>query len=263
MSGEGLGPLGVMAEDPRASAVLTDYDGTLAPIVDDPELAKPFREVPEILARLSDRFAVVGVVSGRPAEFLATTLGGAGGTVHLVGVYGAEWVENGQVRRVPQLDAWAGTLRDLVQTARAEAPPSLGIEDKGVSVTLHWRKAPATAEWANSFAHQWARRTGMVVRPGRMAVELAPPLGLDKGTVVERLAEGCKAVCFLGDDVGDLDAFAALDRLAAKGARTVRVAVADRESPPELAELADVVVSGPAEVVVLLERLADAASRTP
>jgi trehalose 6-phosphate phosphatase len=261
MSREGLGPLGVLAEDPQSSAVLTDYDGTLAPIVDDPELAKPFGEVPQILARLSSRFAVVGVVSGRPAEFLAESLGGAGGTVRLVGVYGAEWVENGEVRRARELEKWTGTLRDLLQAARAEAPPSLGIEDKGVSVTLHWRKAPTAADWAKSFAHQWARRTGMLVRPGRMAVELAPPVGLDKGTVVERLADGCKAACFLGDDAGDLDAFAALDRLAARGARTVRVAVADPESPPELAERADIVVPGPSGAVVLLERLADAVSR--
>ena len=90
-----------------------------------------------------------------------------------------------------------------------------------------------------------------------MSLELRPPLPADKGAVVERLGAGAAAACFLGDDAGDLPAFAALDRLAAAGCRAVKVAVATEESPPELAAAADVVLADPAQALAALAWLAD------
>jgi trehalose 6-phosphate phosphatase len=84
-------------------------------------------------------------------------------------------------------------------------------------------------------------------------------VGIDKGQVVERLARGCRAACFAGDDAGDLAAFAALDRLALEGTRAVRLAVADEETPPELVAAADVVARGPVEALALLSAVATAA----
>ncbi|MGA2036112.1 MAG: trehalose-phosphatase [Acidimicrobiales bacterium] len=259
MGAADLGALRVLLVDPHSSAVLMDFDGTLAPIVPAPGDAKPLPDAVEVLARLSARFGVVGVVSGRPAEFLARHLGGSGPAVRLVGVYGCEWVENGEVRRAPEVRPWIGPVAEVLAAARAEAPAGVGIEQKGVSVTLHWRLAPEAAKWASVFAATWADRTGLVLQPGRMAIEFRPPVDLDKGRVVERLAQGCTAACFAGDDAGDLAAFEALDRLAARGVRTVRVAVADDESPPELGASADLVLPGPAEALAVLRQLASAA----
>jgi trehalose 6-phosphate phosphatase len=80
----------------------------------------------------------------------------------------------------------------------------------------------------------------------------------DKGTIVARAAAGLAAACFLGDDVGDLPAFAALDRLAGAGTATVKVAVRSVESPPALLDQADLVVDGPAGALAVLEHLASA-----
>jgi trehalose 6-phosphate phosphatase len=255
----GLGALSALAVDPPSSAVLTDFDGTLAPIVSDPRRARPVHGAAEVLARLSRRFAVVGVVSGRPAEFLARHLAASGPAVHLVGVYGCEWVEDGEVRRAPEIEPYLGAAAEVLAAARAEAPEGVGIEDKGASVTLHWRGDPAAGKWATTFAARWAARTGLLLQPARMAIEFRPPVDLDKGRVVERLARGCSAVCFAGDDAGDLTAFEALDRLAVEGVRAVRVAVVDEESPPELSEAADLVLQGPEEALEVLRQLADVA----
>lgn len=253
-------PLRVLAENPRSSAVLCDFDGTLAPIVPDPERAEPLSEAPRVLGALASRFAVVAVVSGRPVSFLSDRLGSVGPDLHLYGGYGAEWVAGGTPQRAPEVEAWAGTLAEVVAAARREAPPGLGIEDKGFAVTLHWRQAPETGAWAVPFASAWAARAGLSLQPGRRAVELRAPVAVDKGTVTERLAAGCQAACFAGDDAGDLAAFDALDRLAGRGLRVVRLAVADVESPPELLGRADVVVHGPGEALTVLETLAAAAS---
>ena len=152
-------------------------------------------------------------------------------------------------------------MAQVVAAARVEfAGESVGVEDKGVSVTVHWRQEPEAAARAGDFALSWAQRTGLVLQPGRMAVEFRPPVDIDKGAVVERLARGTSAACFAGDDAGDLAAFAALDRLAREGTRTVRVAVADEETPDELVTAADVIARGPAEA---LESAASPGRRAP
>jgi trehalose 6-phosphate phosphatase len=98
--------------------------------------------------------------------------------------------------------------------------------------------------------------SGLVAHPGRFSIELRPPLAIDKGTVVRRLSEGCSATCFLGDDLGDLPAFAELGRLRSAGLVTVGVAAVDPESAAEVADAADLVVSGPAGALMVLEMLA-------
>jgi len=146
----------------------------------------------------------------------------------------------------------------VAAAALAQAPAGVGVEAKGAALAIHWRRAPEAGAWAQAFAREAAAATGLVLQPGRRALELRPPLAIDKGDVVERLAAGATAACFAGDDAGDLSAFAALDRLADGGMAVVRLAVADSETPPALVAAADVVVASPVEALALLSRLADA-----
>jgi trehalose 6-phosphate phosphatase len=245
--------------DRSGAVLLSDFDGTLAPIVSDPMTARPLPGVPDLLRRLAGQLTVVGVVSGRPAEFLATRLAGVGDGVHLVGLYGLEWVTGGAVHHLAEADPWYGPAAEAAAAARAEVPPGAGVEPKGPLLTLHWRNAPGAREWATTFAAKWSGRTGLVAQPGRMSIELHPPIEVDKGTVVERLAAGCSVATFAGDDTGDLAAFAALERVGAAGATVTKVAVADPESPSALVARADLVLPGPAAFVDLLQRLASAA----
>ena len=90
-----------------------------------------------------------------------------------------------------------------------------------------------------------------------MSYELHPPIEVDKGTTVELLGEGLDVVTFMGDDVGDIPGFEGLDRLAARGAQVVRVAVRSTEQAPALLDRADVVVDGPLGALALLQSLLD------
>ena len=244
---------------PATSAVLTDFDGTLSPIVTDPEEARALTGAPRVLVHLAENFAAVAVVSGRPVTFLARQLPGIGPAVRLFGVYGLEWMDDGEVRVAPEAAPWLAPVADVVAAAVRHAPPGVGVEAKGPALAIHWRRAPEAGAWAQAFAEDWVTRTGLVLQPGRQALELRPPLSIDKGQVVEAVAGHCSAACFVGDDAGDLAAFAALDRLAGRGLDVVRVAVVDEESPEELVSAADVVVGGPDEALALLDRLAAAA----
>ena len=245
-----------MAEVPGESALFLDFDGTLAPIVDDPAAAVPLPGVPELLARLASRLGLVVVVSGRPVAYLAAVLGPPAG-LQLAGLYGMERLGAGGVVEVDEgARRWRPVLAGVGGEARRAAPAGVVVEEKGLATTIHWRGNPGAEGWARSFAGEAMARTGLVGQPGRMALELRPPVPMDKGTVVDRLGPGHRAVACFGDDLGDLPAFAALDRLAAAGIAVARVAVVDDESPPEVAAAADVVVRGPREALALLGLLA-------
>lgn len=231
--------------------MLTDFDGTLAPIVGDPHAAGPLPGVVDVLRRLGDRFAVVGVVSGRPVSYLAGQLGD---DLWLSGLYGLETLDHGRRVEAPEAAAWRPVVADSV--TRAEAAFGGCVEAKGLSLTLHFRTAPELGPAIRSWAADEGTRTGLVVRSAKASLELHPPVKADKGSVVEAVAAGLGSVCFLGDDVGDLPAFDALDRLADAGVHTVRVGVSTEEAPPDLLARADVVVDGPEGALAVLERLA-------
>ncbi len=240
------------AEDPGHSALCLDFDGTLSAIVADPVGARPWPGVPALLARLAAQFALVAVISGRPADFLHDALGSPAG-VTLIGLYGLGHVG-------PDARPWEPVVAALVDRARAEAPPGIYVEPKGLTVTLHWRHAPETGAWAHDFAAREELRSGLRVHPGRMSLEFRPPLDVDKGTVVRALVEGMRAVAVFGDDLGDLPAFAAAAELGERGVVVARVAVIDAESDDRVAAQSDLVVEGPAGAVRLLEQLARAAA---
>lgn len=243
----------VLRADPARTAVLFDFDGTLAPIVDDPATSSPLPGAAEAIARLHERYAVVAVVSGRPVRYLQAHLP-TGPT--LVGLYGLERASGVEVEEHPDAAPWRRVVDDVAAAAMAELPEAVGVEHKGLSLTLHVRPHPEMADLVDTWAAAACERTGLEVRRARMSAELHPPVAADKGTAVAALLAGASAACFFGDDVGDLPAFAALDRFASDGGTAVRFVVESPELAPELRGRADVMLDGPAEVLAVLEALA-------
>jgi trehalose 6-phosphate phosphatase len=251
-----------IAAQAARTALCLDFDGTLAPIVPDPETAAPLPGVPALLARLARRFAAVALISGRPVAYLAERVGAEG--VRLLGLCGVEQVVDGRVRVDPEVEA----ARPAVQAALADlrqhpavVESGAWLEDKGLAVVVHLRRVADPGRWAaavESAARESAERHGLEVLPGRLVWELRPPTGRDKGSAVRQVVaeSGARLVVVAGDDVGDLAAFQATDDLAAEGVRGVKVAVRSPESPPALLDRADLTVDGPEGVRDLLERLA-------
>jgi trehalose 6-phosphate phosphatase len=237
---------------PRRSGVLMDFDGTLSPIVDDPSAARPLAGAADVLRDLARRYRVVAVLSGRPVSFLEPLLPAS---VVLSGLYGLEVYRNGERLDHPFAGAWREVIDDVAAQSRARGPVGMRVESKGQSLTLHYREVPELADEVTAWAAQQSARSGLRVRPARMSVELHPPIDSDKGTAVEELAAKLTNLCYVGDDIGDLPAFAALGRLAERGVHTVSVAVRSNEAPHELLDAADVVVNGPRGTLDLLRQL--------
>lgn len=248
-------PTGELRAQLARAAVLTDFDGTLAAIVDDPAQARPVPGAVDVLAALADRAPVVGVISGRPVDVLAGHL--ADPRLHLAGLYGMERRHGGVALEVAEADRWAAPVAAAAADLEARVPAEVGVEAKRLSITVHVRRRPEVADEVAALAAAVAAAHGLTARPARRAVEVHPPETPDKGVVVEELAAPCDAACFVGDDVGDLAAFEALDRLAAAGLTVVKVAVDSDEAAEGLLLAADVVVDGPTGAVAWLRSLLD------
>jgi trehalose 6-phosphate phosphatase len=210
-----------------------------------PELARPVPGVLEVLAALRDRAELVAVVSGRPSAQLKRLIPVPG--ILIVGLYGMNEDEGRD--RIEEAADSVGAI--------AASVPGAWVEDKGVSLTVHYRAAgdPIRAEEVLGPAvRRLARRYGLTVFEGKMAVEVAAGLVPGKGAVIERLARehGLMGCLYAGDDRPDLEAFGALDGLAAEGVGTVKVAVRTEETPEELLAAADVIVERPAGLLELL-----------
>lgn len=249
-----LAPLVAAAGD---LAVLSDYDGSVSPMVEDPGAAVALPAAIEALRRLIPLVHTVGIVSGRAVDFLAGRVAVPG--VALAGQHGLELDRSG----TRTLDSAVLPFLEAVAMAASEAEdrlPGIRVERKGASVTLHWRGDPARSAEVQNVASDVAARHGLALLPGRLIVEMRPPVEADKGTAVEALSLDCKAALFAGDDSSDVAGFAALDRLVASGhlQHAVRVGVQSPESPEELIARSDVVVHGPSGLTALLETLADA-----
>ncbi|HLF99039.1 MAG TPA: trehalose-phosphatase [Acidimicrobiia bacterium] len=254
-------PFGPLLEYPERSVILTDFDGSLAPIVDDPSAARPVQGTTAALEALVAAFGRVGVVSGRTVSFLRRALPVPG--LVLAGLYGMERLVDGAV----VLDAAVEPFLGVAEQAAADierALPGLYVERKGeVSCVIHWRAAPDRGDEALAIGRDIARRHGLAAAEGRMALELRPDVAVDKGTTATALADGFDCALFAGDDRGDLAAFDALDAMV--GSRhlrwAVKLAVQSEEAPEPLLARADERVSGPAELVRVLGALGNAVQR--
>lgn len=230
---------------PETSALVFDVDGTLAPIVSRPELARVPDETADLLAALRDRYRLVACVSGRTSS----------GAEQLVGVPGIRYVGNHGIELHPD----APRAAEAVARFRDELGARWEVEDKRFSLALHFRGSPDELEAARNLRRVARQATERGLRPrwGRKVLEIRPDLDADKGTALTALlgGGGFTAALYAGDDETDRDAFRALRKLDLE--HTVGIAVLSDETPGGLAGEADLCVDGPQALVPVMSRLAD------
>ena len=250
-----------LAAQAQTTAICLDFDGTLAPIVDDPNEARPLPGTVELLGHLAGRFAAVAVLSGRPAEYLAEHTAAQG--VRCFGLYGLQEIRDGAAWVDPRLESARPAVLMAEQDLRDCAPvrdSGAYLEDKQYAVAIHTRRILDRARWTAAIdhaAHQVAGRHGLEVVIGKLVWELRPAVRSDKADAVRRIVSESRArsLVVAGDDVGDLPAFAAAAELRDRGGDVLCVAVDSAEAPPALIEQADVIVAGPPELLEFLRRL--------
>ncbi|WP_166774305.1 trehalose-phosphatase [Xanthomonas sp. CFBP 8151] len=200
-----------------ACALFLDVDGTLIDFADSPEAVRLLPEVRAAIGQLSDRLhGAVALVSGRPLSQLDALF--APLLLPAAGLHGHE-LRGDIAARVAMPQDTSGWLHGLHERAAtlAHRHPGVLVEDKGVSVALHWRAQPLAGPEVLAFAQQEiAQLSGYRLQPGDHVVEFVPE-GSNKGLAVEQMMQhgafAGRTPVFVGDDLTDEFGFAAANRL--------------------------------------------------
>ena len=263
----GAQALQAIIESPDDTLIGLDFDGTLAPIVDDPEQAYADPDAVAALGRLGERVGAVVVITGRPVR-TAVRLGGfddvAGlGAMTVLGQYGVErWNAAGDSYVLPpEPDEIVAVADELPALLASLGLAEARMEHKGRAIGVHTRTLadPAAAFGAlESPIRELAERHGLRVEPGKNVWEIRPA-GVDKGASLRSVVAetGARQVVFAGDDLGDLPAFEAVQALRAEGLTGLLVCSASYEEDA-LVAISDVILDGTAGVAEWLTALADA-----
>jgi trehalose 6-phosphate phosphatase len=256
--------LAPLRESPGATAVLTDIDGTLAPIVERHDQAAVSEEARQVLSELSGSYGLVGCISGRRAEEARDLVGLD--DIGYAGNHGLELLLPGEsdLRFDPAIRGHEEDAASYLAGLDREALAAQGIriEDKGPIQALHWRGAPdeRAAEARAREVAAGAGRAGLDCRWGRKVLELRPKGGGGKEAAVAALlaTDGLDAAIYAGDDRTDLDAFRRLRELHERGRlrAAVCVGVLSEEGPAEIAQESDLTVEGTEGWLAVLRALA-------
>ena len=244
----------------RPLGLLSDVDGTLAPIVARPEDARVPDATRTLLEELAAGGVRVAVITGRPLETARRIVGTD--EVAYAADHGLTLLVEGRREAAPGLEEYEELARraEREMAGVARQVPGVQIENKGALLGIHYRRADEPAR-AREAVLKAVRRSPAAQRfqlhEGRMVVELRPALDTDKGTAVEFLVRrlGLQGVICLGDDITDIDMFAAVGRARAQGVAGAAVAVSSDEAAPEVAQAADYSLAGQESVDWLLKEM--------
>jgi trehalose 6-phosphate phosphatase len=248
-----------LSEDPARSGLVLDFDGVLSPIISDPTASVLPERTAGALRRLSRHLGLLAVISGRPVAFLEERIGIPG--VPLLGSYGLERSDDGARRLDPDAAKWTAQVGEASRMLKVmlAGAPGLRVEEKPVSVAVHWRQAPdhaAAAAEVRRVTARLAEETGLRLEPGKLVEELRPPVDVDKGSALASLLDASKYLTtfgYAGDDLGDAPAL----RKAREAGGYALVIDHGSETDPRLRELADETYAGSEAFADWLALLAD------
>lgn len=245
----------------RRAGLMADLDGTLSEMVVRPNEARVSPVVRRALRLLSARLPVVAVITGRSAR----------DGLHIVqveeltyvGNHGLERIENGVYSVVEAFKPFAPELRRAADALAASLKTQgMWLEDKGVSISIHYRHCQDQARAHRDIIaaiDSLPNRDRFIVIEGKMVVNFVPAVGTDKGTAVKDVVKEHQldGGMFMGDDVTDLDGFRAIRELRQQGGFAgLNVAVLGNDPNPQVEGLGDYTLGDVGEVAAFLDWLA-------
>ena len=233
--------------------LITDVDGTISKIAPTPQKAKVSPLCRRYLSRLCKHLALVAAISGRPAIEIRDMVG-IDGMVY-IGNHGLErWIKD-HIELPNSADDYPRVIKSAVaELTSLLSIEGVSIENKGVTATIHYRLCPdpqlAEREILNAVGALTQARNLRVIM-GKMAINLLPPIEVNKGTATLDLIRdyNLRGGIYLGDDPTDIDAFRAIHTACRNlNFRGFAIGILSPEMPEGLAEEADFTLNGVSDV---------------
>lgn len=243
--------------------LITDMDGTVAPIVPIPSDAAPTPRNRELLGQLNDYLALVAVVSGRAAADVRERVNLP--QLTYAGNHGLERWQDGQVVVAPAAQPYVDNIQRAIAAIQPHISAGMFLEDKGATISVHYRNADdpdALRDRLFPVFEGIANDNDLKIFQGRRVFELRPPLEMNKGTVFKQLVEEYKleSAIYIGDDTTDADALKMAQTLRKAGkCYALGVGVESDDTPAVVLGSSDVLVSGVSDVEAFFAFLLDEA----
>jgi trehalose 6-phosphate phosphatase len=232
--------------------IISDMDGTLSPIVDQPEAAQVTPRNQDLLKSLQTELPLVAIVSGRSVKDIQARINLA--NLVIIGNHGFEYKLDDKIEPLPAVAEYRPNLETCLHKLAKVVKPGMQIEDKAATLSVHYRQTVDPAGIATELLpimKRVAAECNLALFEGRMVFEFRPKLQVNKGTALVHLIEtfNLEAAIFMGDDTTDVDAMIAGRNLRQEGVCAVfSVGVAGEETPSSVLAEADCLAAGVAGV---------------
>lgn len=245
------------------SVVITDIDGTISEITSEPSAAKISPNMRNVLLVLSSKLKFMGVLTGRDINDAQNIIKLK--KIVYMGNHGLQRIKNGEIVTDSRVNAYIPIIKEIYGELSHKLKCSKGFsfDYKTLSLTVHYNecnpKCRAKKEILDTISTLSLGKFVKVIE-GRDLLEIRPPVGDDKGTVLQKfISENhIKKIIYLGDDVNDVCAFKKLKELSQKHEVTgISIAVNSKEVPEHVKESANFYVENVRETFKFLKWLSD------
>ncbi|MGZ7067262.1 MAG: trehalose-phosphatase [Methanobacterium sp.] len=236
------------------TAIITDIDGTISEIVPTPMEATVAPQIRETMEEMSDKFKFTGVMTGRSINNAREMM--ESDKLIYIGNHGLEQFKNGEITIEKKVKDYIGIIKKVAQSIQKELSEygCVLFQDKELSFTVHYRLCDNPEEIrriALSVISNIEESRKLKIAEGRMVIEIRPPIGDDKGTILQKFIHDndIKKIIYLGDDITDSDAFRKLNELRNQGmVESFSIAVKSNETPEYVIQSANFYVNSVSEV---------------
>ena len=244
--------------------LITDVDGTISPTAPTPKQAKVSPLCRQYLSLLCNHLALVAAVSGRPAVEVKNMIGID--EMLYIGNHGMERWKEGHSEYTREAQAYSNVIKAAIEELnRLLSIEGTYIENKGVTATIHYRLCPepqSAKKQILTTVENSPQLNKLRIVPGRMSINLLPPIEANKGTAVLNLIReyNLRSGIYLGDDVTDIDAFRAIHAASLDSSfYGFAIGVISRETPAKLTAEVDFTLDGVSDVEHFLQWMSETA----
>jgi len=224
-------------KDDNKTALITDIDGTISEIVPTPMEAVVSQNMKNAIKKLVDKFEFTGVMTGRSIKNALNMIENK--NIIYIGNHGLEQFKNGKIRIDPEVKDFIPIIKKVGESIKKKLSDydCILFQDKELSYTVHYRlcdNGEKIRQIALDAISEIKDSKLLKIGEGRKVIEIRPPIGHNKGTILQKLIleNDIKKIIYLGDDITDSDAFAKLNELnKQKKVKSASIVVISKETP--------------------------------